>query len=43
MVEIEYKYYYFNFCLFVFICGFPYPLSSFLYSLSYNLEQERLT
>ena len=25
----EHKYYYFNSCLFVFIRGFPYPLSYF--------------
>jgi len=27
----EHKYYYFNLCLFVFIRGLPYPLSSFLF------------
>jgi hypothetical protein len=31
----EHKYYYFNLYLFVFIRSFPYPLSSFLFSLSY--------
>jgi hypothetical protein len=30
----EHKYYYFNLCLFVFIRGFLYPLSSFLFSIS---------
>jgi hypothetical protein len=27
----DYKYYYFNLCLLVFIRGFPYPLFSFLF------------
>jgi hypothetical protein len=36
----EHKYYYFNLCLFVFIRGFPYPLSSFLFSLFYFLFPE---
>ena len=39
----EHKYYYFNLCLFMFIRGFPHPLSSFLFPISYTLEQERLT
>jgi len=30
----EHKYYYFNSCLFVFIRGFPYPLSYFLFPIS---------
>jgi len=30
----EHKYYYFSLCLFVFIRGFPYPLSSFLFPIS---------
>ena len=30
----EHKYYYFNSCLFVFIRGFPYSLSSFLFPIS---------
>jgi len=29
----EHKYYYFNLCLFVFIRGFLYPLSSFLFPI----------
>jgi len=31
----EHKYYFFNLSLFVFIRGFLYPLSSFLFSISY--------
>jgi hypothetical protein len=31
----EHKYHYFNLCLFVFIRGFIFPLSSFLFSLFY--------
>jgi hypothetical protein len=34
----EHKYYYFNSCSFVFIRGFPYPLSSFLFPISGLLE-----
>jgi len=34
----EYKYYYFNLCLLVFIRGFPYPLFYFLFPVSYFLS-----